>query len=214
MSNLGDANVGAGRTRRSLTKAAGLAFAGFLALSARPRSAEAWGGDDDNEDGGRGCFLRGTQIRTTHGYRRVEDLVIGDFLPTVFGRVSRIQRIARHDFARSGPSEPWSDEARPVRIARSALDDNVPHADLYLTASHALFIDGVLVPAGDLLNGMTITLDEADGLDRLDYFHVELKNHDVIEAEGAPCETLLEVEATDKALCAPPAFLPMMNSCR
>lgn len=78
-----------------------------------------------------------------------------------------------------------------MRIARSALDDNVPDADLYVTASHALLIDGVLVPAGDLAIGTTIALDDAASLDRLDYFHIELDRHDVLDAEGLPCESLL-----------------------
>src|SRR5260370_31986101 len=84
-------------------------------------------------------------------------------------------------------------KARPVRIARSALDEDVPSAALLLTAAHALFIDGVLVPAGDLVNGTTITLDAADEFDRLEYFHIKLENHSVIDAQGASCETLLSL---------------------
>ena len=60
---------------------------------------------------------------------------------------------------------------------------------MYVTKAHALYIDGVLVPAGDLVNGTTITLYDASEHNELEFFHVELARHDVIYAEGAPCET-------------------------
>ena len=54
-------------------------------------------------------------------------------------------------------------------------------------------IDGVLVPAELLVNGTTITRDETREYDELEFFHVKLESHDVIYAEGAPAETLVEV---------------------
>ena len=57
-----------------------------------------------------------------------------------------------------------------------------------------MLVDGVLVAAGNLVNGTTITRYDAAELDRLEYFHIKLPRHDVIYAEGAPCETLLEVD--------------------
>src|SRR4029077_9242088 len=92
------------------------------------------------------------------------------------------------------PSKSWVKDALPVRIARSALAPNVPHTDLLVTQAHALFVDGVLVPAGCLINGTTITLDDAHEHDELEFYHIKLETHDVIYAEGAPCETLLEVD--------------------
>ena len=91
---------------------------------------------------------------------------------------------------KSDPSKPWVKEVLPIRIVRSALAPNVPQADLYVTQTHALFIDGVLVPAGNLINDITITLYEAREHDELEFFHIKLESHDVIYAEGAPVETL------------------------
>ncbi len=169
------------------------------------------------------CFLKGTKIRTAggerEGERKVEDLKIGDLLPTMFGRLQPVQWIGRYPFKKSDPSKPWVKDALPVRIARSALAPDVPHADLYVTAAHSLLIDGVLVPAELLINGTTITRYEAHEYDELEYFHVKLERHSVIYAEGAPAETLLKVEdsavnfaqyfrrhgapATDENRCAP-----------
>ena len=140
------------------------------------------------------CFLRGTKIQTVLGDRKVEDLAIGDLLPTMFGGMRPIQWIGRYPFKKSDPSKPWVKEALPVRIARSALAPNVPHADLYVTRAHALFIDGVLVTAENLINDTTITLYEAREYDELEFFHIKLESHDVIYAEGAPVETLANVD--------------------
>ena len=82
----------------------------------------------------------------------------------------------------------------PVRIARSALAANVPHSDLYASQQHAIFVDGELVRVGSLVNGTTIALHDANDLSELEYYHIKLQSHDIIYAEGAPCETLLEVE--------------------
>jgi Hint domain len=165
------------------------------------------------------CFLKGTKIETADGERPVEDLKVGDLLPTMFGGLRPIQWIGRYPFKKSDPSKPWVKDALPIRIARSALAPNVPHADLYVTASHSLLLDGVLVPAEAVINGTTITRYEASEYDELEYFHVKLESHDVIYAEGAPVETLFTVSesavnfadylrrhgtpATEEARCAP-----------
>jgi hypothetical protein len=140
------------------------------------------------------CFLRGTNIETVEGERKIEDLAIGDLLPTHFGGVRPIRWIGRYPFKKSDSSKPWVKDALPVRIARSALAPDVPHADLYLSREHALFIDGVLIPVGNLINGTTITRHEAREYDELEYFHIKVEGHDVIYAEGAAVETLRDVD--------------------
>jgi hypothetical protein len=119
---------------------------------------------------------------------------VGDLLPTVFGGTSPIRWIGRYRFKRSDPTKAWVKDVLPVRVARSALGPDVPHADLYITQTHALLIDGVLVAAGNLINGTTIIRYDASELDELEFFHIKLEPHDVIYAEGAPCETLLNVD--------------------
>src|SRR5215831_2005993 len=74
----------------------------------------------------RTCFLRGTKIRTALGERPVEELAVGDYLPTVFGGVRRIQWITRSRQIRGDDGKPWKKHAQAVRIATSALAPNVP----------------------------------------------------------------------------------------
>jgi hypothetical protein len=190
-------NVKAERTRRNIIRAGAiLASAAVANVSAIKTSAA---GPNPNPYQGPGqnvshCLLRGTTIQTAGGTRKVEDLAVGDLLPTLFGGQRPIQWIARYPFRKSDPSKPWVKAVRPVRVARSALALDVPRTDLYLTEWHAIFFDGVLIPIGSLINGATIKLDDALELSELEYFNIKLENHDVIYAEGAPVETLLEVD--------------------
>lgn len=75
-----------------------------------------------------GCFLKGATIRTADGGRKIEDLAVGDLLPTDFGGVRPIHWIGRYPFKRRNPVKPWVKDVRPVRVARLALGPDVPHA--------------------------------------------------------------------------------------
>ena len=187
-------NLGAQRTRRNIMKMGAILVPVVLA---RVKSAQATPTGCSTAAAAFGrcgnCFLKGTKIRTAEGERRIEDLAIGDLLPTMFGGPRPVQWIGRYSFKKSDPSNPWVKNALPVRIARSALAPDVPHADLYVTAAHSLLVDGVLVPAEILINGTTITRYEPES-DELEFFHIKLESHDVIYAEGAPTETLLCID--------------------
>ena len=135
------------------------------------------------------CFLKGTRLSTPNGEVAIEDLHIGDLVTTASGSARPIKWLGfmRH---RREPAESWSDGVRPVRISVGSLDGHTPHRDLFVSAAHMLSLDGVLIPAGDLVNGTSIILDDALDRDVLDYFHVELESHDVVVANGAATESL------------------------
>jgi hypothetical protein len=179
------------RSRRNLIKMSTLAASAMLAISVKTRPA---GATLPSTTSVIHCFLRGTTIRTADGGEKIEDLIVGDLLPTVFGGVRPIQWIGRYRFRKTDPNKAWVNDVLPVRITRSALGPNVPHADLFVTRPHALLIGDVLVPVDNLINGTTITVCDASGLNELEFFHIKLERHDVIYAEGAPCETLLDVD--------------------
>jgi len=184
------------KTRRNIMAMGVIAGAAVVAR-ARPAKAgqNGQGQNGQGQNGGNhSCFLRGTKIQTVLGERKIEDLAIGDLLPTVFGGIRPIQWIARYRYRKSDPSRPWGKDVLPVRVARSALAPDVPHADLFLTQRHALYVDGALVRVGGLINGATIALYAAEEFDELEFFHIKLETHDLIHVEGAVCETLQSVD--------------------
>ena len=193
-------NPGTQRTRRNIVKAAPILASAVAVSLATTRNAFGGNGKGNNGNGngnggnGANCFLKGTKILTVEGEREIEHLAIGDLLPTMFGGLPPIQWIGRYSIKKSDPSKGWVKDALPVRIARSALALNVPHADLYVTAHHSLLIDGVLVPAEMLINGTTITRYEVSEYEEMEFFHVKLESHGVIYAEGVPAETLMNVD--------------------
>jgi len=100
------------------------------------------------------CFAAGTHIRTERGEVPVESLRHGDSVVLADGRVSPVKWVGRRamDCRRHpDPRAVW-----PVRVAAGALGSGLPVRDLMLSPDHALYLDGVLIPARLLLNGASI----------------------------------------------------------
>ncbi len=126
--------------------------------------ARALGRYDSDRHGGGGshCFLKGTQILTAEGERPIEDLQIGEMVLTVSGEAKPIKWIGHMRFERDGQAS-WDDEVAPVKIARGAFNGDLPHSDLFVSGRHRVFINGLLIPGRDLINGSSITQVELDG---------------------------------------------------
>ena len=84
---------------------------------------------------------------------------------------------------------PRPESVWPVRIRAGAFGDGAPHRDLWLSPDHAVFVDDVLVPVKQLINGTTI---EQVRVKDVTYYHVEL-SHDLLLAEGLTVESYLDV---------------------
>jgi hypothetical protein len=134
------------------------------------------------------CYCRGTKILTDSGEVAVEDLRIGDLVVTKSGEVKPIRWIGRRSYG--GRYVAGNRNVLPVCIAQGALDEQVPARDLWVSPLHAMFLDGVLIPAQALVNGHSIT--QASSVELVEYFHIELAAHDVILAEGAWSESFID----------------------
>lgn len=133
------------------------------------------------------CFAAGTRIDTPDGPVAVEDIVAGQQVISVFGGCipviwvgHRRVNCARH----ARPHDVW-----PIHIRPHAFGPGLPAADLWLSPDHAVHVADVLVPVRYLVNGRTILQEPRDSVT---YWHLELPAHDVIRAEGLPCETFLD----------------------
>ena len=134
------------------------------------------------------CFMAGTRILTPEGEAPVECLKRGDLVMTADGVAKPIEWLGRQTV-----STVFADPIRilPIRVMAGALGDSVPSRDLLVSPDHALLIDGVLIHAGALVNGMSI-LRESDVSSVFVYYHIELDDHSLILAENTPAETFID----------------------
>jgi hypothetical protein len=137
------------------------------------------------------CFRRGTRILAERGEVAIESLKIGDRVMTSAGVTKPIRWIGRRSY--SGESAWCDSEVLPILIRVGALADDVPRRDLWVSPEHAMFVDGMLIPAAALVNGVSIVQD--DSIDEVTYIHLEFDTHTVIYAEGAASESFVDDES-------------------
>ena len=136
------------------------------------------------------CFAEGTHVLTDMGEVAVESLQPGNALVTLSGRQAPIQQVRwighrRIDCRRHPrPHDVW-----PVRIQVDAFGPGMPHRDLLLSPDHAVYAGGALIPVRYLVNSTTIVQLP---LDEVSYWHVMLRRHDILLAEGLACESYLD----------------------
>lgn len=134
------------------------------------------------------CFYPGTLIRTPSGEVAVETLKHGDLVLTHDGREIPVAWLGRQTV-----STVFAEKNRvlPIRIKAGALAENVPARDLLVSPDHAMFVDGILIHAGALVNDTSI-VREANVPTVFTYYHVEVADHSLILAEGACAETFVD----------------------
>lgn len=134
------------------------------------------------------CFLTGTRIATPDGFATVEALQIGDLVLTAQGDAVPVRWIGKRVV-----SPRFADPLRhlPVRIGAGALGAGQPTRDLLISPDHAVLVDDILVNAGALVDGESIT--RVSGLkENFTYYHVEVDAHELILAEGVSAETFID----------------------
>ena len=134
------------------------------------------------------CFLAGTRIATETGETAVEHLAAGDRVLTASGQARPVRWIGHRDYG--GRFLKGNSAMLPIRLRAGCLGGGLPRRDLLVSRQHAMFLDGVLIPAHLLVNGHSIVV--AGPMAEVRYFHVELDSHDVLLAEGAATESFLD----------------------
>lgn len=136
------------------------------------------------------CFLPGSMIATPQGECAVETLRPGMSVLTFDQGVAIPKEIiwVGCQSVTVRPECP-ADASVPVRIFKDALEAGVPHHDLLVTPEHCLYFDGRFVPVRMLVNGITIAY--AHEVRSYDCYHVETRDHAVIQANGLLTESYL-----------------------
>ena len=137
------------------------------------------------------CYCRGTMILTPAGEVAVERLRIGDRITTHAGVARPIKWIGRRAY--DARFIAGRRDMLPIRFHAGSLGPGLPHRDLLVSPHHAMLVEGVLVPAELLVNGVTITAERDAG--DVEYFHIELETHDILIAEGAAAESFVDCDS-------------------
>ncbi|MEM6578675.1 MAG: Hint domain-containing protein, partial [Pseudomonadota bacterium] len=152
------------------------------------------------------CFAQGAAIATPSGEVDVQDLHPGDLVLTRDRGAQPIRWIGRACFpARLIAHDP---RFRPVIVRAGAFGPGKPARDLTLSPQHRVLVENwraplffgeteVLVPVCHMVNDHNIRNACTPG--DVTYFHLLFECHEVIVANGLPCESLL---ATPDATCA------------
>lgn len=139
------------------------------------------------------CFLPGTRIATPQGPQAVETLEPGQPVNT---RDNGPQQVLwRGETRLSGAELYLHPQLRPLRIRAGALGTDMPEGDLLVSPGHRLLCRApgwldepeVLVAAEDLQDRPGVRRDFS--LSSVRYVHLMLESHQILTANGLPCES-------------------------
>lgn len=136
------------------------------------------------------CFAEGTLILTPAGEVPVERLRAGDLVVTPRGPAAFAPLVWVGSLHIDITRQRDRTRVAPILIKAGALSEGIPFRDLQVSPDHALLVDGLLVAARLLLNGITIV--QQSWLREVTYHHLELARHEVVVSEGALSESYLD----------------------
>ena len=151
----------------------------------------AWAGPMPATPNATNCFLEGTRIATRSGLVPIEDLHIGDEIAIYPNGLSKIKWIGKQMVDPSQINDVRY--GHPIHIGKDALQNNMPSSDLFVSPGHGIYVEGLLINAGALVNDSTIRISLRQEL--FNYYHIELDRHELVIAEGVPVESFLPYKA-------------------
>lgn len=108
------------------------------------------------------CILRGSNVLTSNGYKKIEDVGDSDLIQTQDGR--NVNKMIHKYLVPSNPDN------RPYRIPRSFFQLNVPNQDTFISPKHAIILKKNMVTYPNVL-GLP---QETECGDKIEYYHVEV----------------------------------------
>ncbi|GAA5067492.1 Hint domain-containing protein [Roseibacterium beibuensis] len=153
------------------------------------------------------CFHSDVRIQTATGECRAGNLKVGDLVKTLDHGYQPIRWI--HKTPVSPQAQQATSKNCPIQISKGALGDNYPERDLLVSPQHRILLQSricermfrtseVLVNAKSLLtiNGVT----QLEPGEEFSYVHILFGKHEIVFANGQPCESLLPGEMVFQTL--------------
>ncbi|MDX1822111.1 MAG: Hint domain-containing protein [Paracoccaceae bacterium] len=145
------------------------------------------------------CFAAGTPIRTPGGWRRVEDLAVGDLVETSSGPMPVLWAGSRSLSQGDLEADP---ALRPVLVPAGVLGNR---AAVLLSPQHAVLVEdgqgqSLLVRAKHLAAVGWRGVRVARGKRSVTYHHILLPRHAIVSADGMAAESLYPGPQTLKML--------------
>jgi hypothetical protein len=128
------------------------------------------------------CFVAGTKIRTPEGEKAIEELQIGDLISTSNGaKALKFVCQSTRSF-----NELLATGKNPIRVAAGTFGAT---ADLLMSPSHAINLEGSLIESGALIDHASVERVGEWNAPELTYFNLELDQHELIWANGVATES-------------------------
>lgn len=146
------------------------------------------------------CFCAGTRIATPEGTRASENIMAGDMVLDIDGKIVEVLGTGARTIDLLRPmSTDLHARLRPVRIAAHAFGPNWPNRELGLSPQHRILISGsttqlmfgleaVLVPAKAFIGSLAA---QDHSTRSVTYHHLLCDRHCVIRSNGLATESLL-----------------------
>ncbi|MGB0902585.1 Hint domain-containing protein [Halocynthiibacter sp.] len=143
------------------------------------------------------CFADGTLIDTPLGERSIETLKAGDMVSVRNQPAQRIQWIGCSTVKQATLRR--NSKLRPIVISQGSLGNGLPLRDLRLSRQHRVVLgsaiarrmfgqDQIFVPAHQLTCIPGVFQD--DRCEVVSYYHILLKEHELLTSAGLACESL------------------------
>jgi len=146
------------------------------------------------------CFALGTRVSTPGGWRLVQSLKSGDLVDTSDHGPLPVWFVTRSQHHWS--SDPHKD--KPICIKRGALGSELPHNDLCLSPQHRVLLRNSVSGEEVLAAAKALTklpgVRQKNGARATAYFHIILKRHAILNAEGILAESFYPGEQALKSL--------------
>lgn len=142
------------------------------------------------------CFCPEVMLQTVSGMQRVSELEVGDLVITKDRGATAIKWIGKTSLTHDDLK--YTQRLRYVSIPAGALGHGVPHAPLNVSPHHRVLlrsdklknaygIDEAFVSAKHLIGLRGIA--QSSSREPIDYYHLWLGSHQIVNANGAFCES-------------------------